>query len=62
MLVLDVSVLLVEAGLVSFAGGYLRENYLVIDGGAASGALPQFLFGSGPICRTSLPPSTSWRW
>jgi hypothetical protein len=43
------SVLSVKSGLVSFAGGYLQENYLVIDGGAASGALPQFLFGSGPI-------------
>jgi hypothetical protein len=30
----------------------------VIEGGAASGALPQFLFGKGPIVSRSSPPST----
>jgi hypothetical protein len=28
-----------------------------MDGGALSAALPQFLFGAGPMFNTSVPPS-----
>ena len=33
-----------------------------MDGGAASGELPQFLLGAGPIWNTSLPPLTMSVW
>ena len=34
----------------------------VIDGGAASGALPHSRFGRGPICSTSRPPFAISGW
>lgn len=33
-----------------------------IDGGAASGAAPQLLFGCGPICKTSFAPFAISAW
>jgi hypothetical protein len=38
------------------------QRYRDIDGGAAAGALPQFLFGDGPISKTSLPPLAMSAW
>src|SRR3546814_16442402 len=34
----------------------------VIDGGAASGADPHFLFGCGPIVKTKVAPCLMWSW
>jgi hypothetical protein len=37
-------------------------GYRDIDGGAAAGALPHFLFGEGPISKTNLPPPAMSAW
>ena len=38
------------------------SDFPVIDGGASSGFVPHFLFGSGPISKIRVPPSVISFW
>jgi hypothetical protein len=40
----------------------MPDNQFDMDGGAASGALPQFGLGFGPISKTNFPPFAMSAW